>query len=352
MLQDSSLSPLFTPSLRAASIKLRGGDHLQNAESLRRLRESSPFLQIITLNTDLGMDVPLVRELASFNCLREIRLPSLPPPEAFQRLAVRPNLASLTLCDAAASPWTVLSQRILVHHLLKLEVCGTSQCLASFLSTTHFDVLKTVRFSFNATEVHTRITITDIIPVLETFRGAISSGSLQSLTLTWLDDSQDQPPLRDILVPILSLPAIQSFSFLSLVDVVRQEDEDVKAFAHAWPRLESLSLYSRFIPTPTLSIAAVHDLYMHCPNLKEVSLTRLQCPAIGVHAILAPRPDHVPPHPLKSLFIGQVVCPPSAAEGAMEGLLRYFFDLFPRLAYRAVKTRSGPLRIPTSGACA
>ena len=131
MLQDPSISPLFTPSLRAASIQLGGADHLQRAESLRRLRESSPFLESITLITDLGMDIPLVRELASFNRLREIRLPSLPPPEAFQRLAVRPNLTSLTLSDASR-PWTGHTQKISIRHLLKvLDKVDTSHWVVS-----------------------------------------------------------------------------------------------------------------------------------------------------------------------------------------------------------------------------
>ena len=39
----------------------------------------------------------------------------------------------------------------------------------------------------------------------------------------------------------------------------------------------------------------------------------------------------------------------AAAPLAMEGLLRYFFDLFPRLDHRAVQTPYGPLRIPRGG---
>ncbi|KAI1790848.1 hypothetical protein LXA43DRAFT_1095069 [Ganoderma leucocontextum] len=307
MLRDSSLSPLRAPMLRHASNYLGGFDYLANVTSLCRLRESSPFLEIITLDTDsnVGADLSLARELASFDRLHEIRLPSLSGPEVFQELVTQSNIDSLALREVRG-PWVGLAQRIPVHRLLELDVCGTIPCLTGLFDLARFEALRTAQLSF----------------------------------------VQDKPPLRDVLAPILSLPAIHSFNFFSSVNVVRHEDEDIATLAHAWPHLERLSLYSGLIIDTAVSVTAVHHLYTHCPCLKEVSLSHLQCPAIGVHAFPAPQPDCVPPHPLQNLFIGEIVFALAMAEGAADGLVRYFLDLFPRLDDRTVHTRSSPLRIP------
>ncbi|KAI1790842.1 hypothetical protein LXA43DRAFT_1144255 [Ganoderma leucocontextum] len=342
MLRDSSLSPLLAPTLRHASIYLRGSqDHLANVTSLRRLRESSPFLEIITLDTDsnVGADLSLARELASFDRLHEIRLPSLSGPEVFEELVTQSNIGSLALREVRG-PWVGLAQRIPVHRLLELDVCGTIPCLTGLFDLARFEALRTAQLSFVRTEGYCRIA--DIILVLEALRSATSPGRLQNLTLFagllsatyWLPSSP--------------CPAIHSFNFFSPVNVVRHEDEDIAALAHAWPHLERLSLYSGLIIDTAVSVAAVHHLYTHCPCLKEVSLSHLQCPAIGVHAIPGPQVDRVPPHPLQNLFIGEIEFALAMAEGAAEGLVRYFLDLFPRLDDRAVHTRSGPLRTPST----
>ncbi|KAM5538777.1 hypothetical protein V8D89_007499 [Ganoderma adspersum] len=349
MVRDSSLSPLFAPTLRHATIYLGGRDNLTNITSLRMLRESSPFLEVITLSidSDVGVDLSLAQELASFHRLREIRLPSLAETQVLQELLTLPNVATISLFEVAG-PWMGPAQRVSVHHLLELDVCASIPCLTSLFEHTHFEALRTAQLSCVRSDSHCRIA--DIIPVLETARGAISPTNLQSLTIFsgWFSVSEEKPPLRDVLAPILSFPAIRSFNFLCPVDVVRHEDEDIDALTRAWPCLECLSLYSGIIIDSAVSVAAVHHLYTRCPGLQDVSLARLRCPAIGVHAIPIPQVIRIPPHPLRALFIGEIVFPVGTAEGVTEGLVRYFLDLFPHLDDSAVQTRSGPLRVAST----
>ena len=273
MLRDSSLSPLFTPTLRHASIFLGGSDHLANTASLRRLRESSPFLESITLDTDLDVsaDLPLAQELASFGRLREVRLPSLTESQALQELLTHPNLTSLALFEVLG-PWMGSASRTSISHLLELDICAGVPCLTSLFEHTRFEALRTVRLSCVRTDTHFRVT--DTIPVLEALRSSVSSGVLQSITIFsgWFNLGEDKPSLRAVLAPILALRAIRSFNFLCPVDVVRHEDEDVDALARAWPALERLSLYSGIVIDSAVSVAAIHSLYVHCPALKEVSL--------------------------------------------------------------------------------
>ena len=349
IVRDSSLSPLFTPTLRHATIYLGGSDNLTNITSLRMLRESSPFLEVVTISidSDVGVDLSLARELAYFHRLREIRLPSLAETQVLQELLTLPNLATISLFEVSG-PWMGPAQRVSVHHLLELDVCASIPCLTSLFEHTHFEALRTAQLSCVRSDSHCRIT--DIIPVLEAARGAVSLTSLHSLTIFsgWFSISEEKPPLRDVLAPVLAFPAIRFFNFLCPVDVVRHEDEDIDALTRAWPRLERLSLYSGIIIDSAVSVAAMHHLYARCPGLQDVSLARMICPTIGVQAIRIPDTDRVPPHPLRALFIGEVVFPAPTVEGATEGLVRYFLDLFPRLDDRVVRTRFGPLRIASA----
>ena len=349
IVRDSSLSPLFTPTLRHATIYLGGSDNVTNITSLRMLRESSPFLEVVTISidSDVGVDLSLARELAYFHRLREIRLPSLAETQVLQELLTLPNLATISLFEVSG-PWMGPAQRVSVHHLLELDVCASIPCLTSLFEHTHFEALRTAQLSCVRSDSHCRIA--DIIPVLEAVRCAVSLTGLQSLTIFsgWFSVSEEKPPLRDVLAPILAFPAIRSFNFLCPVDVVRHEDEDIDALTRAWPRLERLSLYSGIIIDSAVSVAAMHHLYARCPGLQDVSLARMICPTIGVQAIPIPDTDRAPPHPLRALFIGEVVFLAVKVEGATEGLVKYFLDLFPRLDDRAVRTRFGPLRIASA----
>nr|VWO96263.1 Phosphate:H symporter (Phosphate:H symporter, variant) [Ganoderma boninense] len=346
VLRDSSLSTLFGPTLRYATIYLEGTDNLANATSLLRLRKSSPFLEFITLTIDydIGVDLSLARELAAFDRLREMRLPSLAEPQVLQELLARPNLVALSLFEVAG-PWVGPPHGVAVHHLLELDVCSHIPSLIGLFGHTRFEVLRVARLSCVRSATHYRLT--DMIPVLEAVRGAISPGSLQSLTISsgWFNSSEGKLPLRNVLAPVLSFPGIRSFDLFCPVDLLRHDDEDIDALARAWPQLERLSLYSGILIDPAVSILALHNLYTRCPGLQQLFLSRVRCPAIGVHAIPGPQLDHVPAHPLRKLFIGEIVFPPAVEEGTSEGLLRYFLDLFPCLEDRAVETRSGPLRI-------
>ncbi|PIL26125.1 hypothetical protein GSI_11880 [Ganoderma sinense ZZ0214-1] len=349
MLRDSTLSPLFSPTLRYAIIYLGDSHTLANVTSLSRLRESSPFLEVITLSidSDAGVDLPLARELASFDRLHEIRLPSLAEPQVFQELISRPNLATLSLFEVVG-PWVGPAQGVSVRHLLELDICSNIPSVISLFEHTRFEVLRTVRLSCVRSDTHCRIA--DMIPVLEAARGAIFPGSLQSLTIFsgWFSPLEEKLSLRAVLAPVLSFPSIRFFSFFCPVDVVRHEDEDIDAIARAWPHLERLSLYSGILIDPAVSIVALHHLYARCSRLQEVFLSRLCCPAIGVHAMPPPQLDRVTSHSLRKLFIGEIVSPHATTEEAVEGLLRYFLDLFPCLEDRAVETRSGPLRIAST----
>lgn len=103
-----------------------------------------------------------------------------------------------------------------------------------------------------------------------------------SLNIYWEDDLTEPRPLRDGVAPLLALRNIQIASITSLYTTFSIGDDDIAAFAQAWPRLKSLNLcYSSggcgpgWPPMPSPTPSSFLALATSCPDLKEVRVRRI-----------------------------------------------------------------------------
>jgi hypothetical protein len=127
----------------------------------------------------------------------------------------------------------------------------------------------------------------DVRDVVELF-GVIGlyCTSLRSLELTNAGKG-DRTLFMDLLLslhPCAELAHLRIQGMLSHDISLSLHDEDMRAMALAWPKLEVLSLgptdslVSFGSPAPTLSLCSLHHLCVHCPRLRSVRLTLKTAP--------------------------------------------------------------------------
>ncbi|KAM5530051.1 hypothetical protein V8D89_016283 [Ganoderma adspersum] len=343
---DSSLSSFFTPTLRSATLHLASGpgDEEARALLLHRLQESSPYLEKIEIGDkygigkDLAAEPQLVRELLSFDRLRELRVHcGLPGPATFLDLISKPNLTALGVRNVSG-PFGAPSSPILVRDLLELSIEGPGPTLVGLFNLVRLEALESATIEIE--DSHGLEQDTD--DVLKAFYGALPSPStLRSLTLRtrgWRSDRNSNAiSLRDLLRPVLPLREIRSFKYDSHALLPRIAAVDIAALAEAWPKLERLVLDA---PPPSawdaFPLDALRYIHAHCTHLRELETQSVRLPVLGVHAIPAPL-DRSPPHPLRQLWAsGVYVYRPDYEPGHIvaehaEALARYVLDLFPAL---------------------
>ncbi|KAM5539272.1 hypothetical protein V8D89_007145 [Ganoderma adspersum] len=368
---DSSLVSFFTSTLRCTTFTLKPGPDDEEAHALlfRRLRETSPYLQKIKIDSTYSrikdavvVGPRLVQELLSFDQLRELRVyHRLSQPEIFLDLVSKPNLTSLGIEDLAG-PLGSPSAPILVRDLLELSIEGAGPTLVGLFNLLRFEALESATINIK----DSRLVEQETKDVLKAFHNALPSPStLRSLTLRIGSDSGTELEdtaiaLRDLIRPILPLRELRSFAFHSRELCPRIEVVDIATLAGAWPGLERLTLYA----TPpsdseAFSLDALHYIHAHCPRLQELQTQTVRLPVLGVHAIPAPLDRAPPHHALRRLWTSGVYAYRSEYEAGRivtehaEAFARYFLELFPAVdvgEYRrwvprsGVRTKSAPRR--------
>ena len=348
---DDTLASFLSSTLRRATFTLKGSSKAQNAFSLRKICDASPFLEKIDLFSGFGHEGALslsgvIQQLADFSHLQEVRISRCSGSDAFQLLTTHPNLRYLKI-RRITGPWVGYEDTISVPGLHQLSLNGDASTLPRLFSLVSFRALKTASISLNSS-VETQLTSTDITNFLALFYKAVSTSGLQNLEFTpdfqgipgFVDDGHHALTLRDLIAPILPIRDLRSFTFnrIPQCTIVSLDDTDIVALASAWPLLEDLSVGRGFTTRSRVSIAAMHYLYGHCPSLQGLSIPHIRWPVIGVDAIPAPL-ERSPPHPLRHLSLPMQfivtanlqLYGPDLSDDGVEGMARYLFDLFPRL---------------------
>ncbi|KAM5539280.1 hypothetical protein V8D89_007153 [Ganoderma adspersum] len=347
---DSSLVSFFTSTLRCTTFTLKPGPDDEEAHALlfRRLRESSPYLQKIKIDSTYSrikdavvVGPRLVQELLPFDQLRELRVyHRLSQPEIFLDLVSKPNLTSLSIEDLAG-PLGSPSAPILVRDLLELSIEGAGPTLVGLFNLLRFEALESATINIK----DSLLVEQETKDVLKAFHNALPSPStLRSLTLRIGSDSDTELEdtaiaLRDLIRPILPLRELRSFSFHSRELCPRIEVVDIATLTGAWPGLERLTFETEDLSeTYAFSLDVLHYIHAHCPHLQELQMHSIRLPVVGVHAIPAPfdcsaQSEPSPPHALRRLWAGGLcVYQPRYSAGGTEhaeAFARYFLELFP-----------------------
>ncbi|CDO75056.1 hypothetical protein BN946_scf184757.g11 [Trametes cinnabarina] len=161
---------------------------------------------------------------------------------------------------------------------------------------------------------------------------------LKIATQTYGDEPPIQPslPLYPTVVhPLSALRGLEALDLGILHTLFRLEEVDILAIAQAWPRMKSLVL--SYIPSDSLpSISALRHFAEHCPDLRGLTLTKLNLTGIGdlqdqIPASYASRP----PHPLQKLDLRMTwgVTPAVSGEAA-QSIARFLDTLFPNVQLR------------------
>ncbi|KAI1795450.1 hypothetical protein LXA43DRAFT_914184 [Ganoderma leucocontextum] len=350
-----ALIPFFTSTLRHATFDLRGYNEAAHIPFLRGLRESSPFLDKFVLFNFTRRDLnecpsPIIQELVCFPRLRELQVLQITEFEAFQALVTMPNLTRLTVLEVTG-PWAGLGHAISVRHLRELSVTGGPSAISNLFHLVRYQALKSAKIHLDSSE---EVTVApDELPAfLSLFYNAVSTSGLQSFKLELsslrLPSEGDEPALRDLVAPILPICSLRSFNLDTVGNFSRVDDADVEVLASAWPRLQRLYIHRGLDAQSSISFNALHCLYRHCPDLKELSIARLRFPIIGVHSIPAPL-DCSPPHPLQHLSVrnretvaiatGRLG--PELPDEHAEAMAMWLLDLFPRIGPRPYKRALG-----------
>ncbi|KAI1790849.1 hypothetical protein LXA43DRAFT_463582 [Ganoderma leucocontextum] len=345
-LRDGALILFLASTLRHAIICFSGSDETSITLLFRRMRESSPFMETLSihmgpeLNT-LGLSP--IQELVYFDRLREVSVTLIRDPEAFRALVTKPNLTCLSLTLPGVTGALVgLGHAIsIVRDLRELTMEGNTSVVFSLLNLVRFQALKSAIFQLDSPE-GSHVAPTDVTTFLALLYNTVSNSDLQTVQLAvdmytqaFQPHGHNEPALRDLLAPILPIRGLRCFRLLTQRNTIATlDDADIHALATAWPRLNRLSIDRGLTPESSVSLNAIHHLYTHCTDLQELFIPRLRWALIGVHSIPAPL-DRSPTHPLWHLSMPD--SGPDLSDEGAEAMARYLLDLFPRLDPRRYK---------------
>nr|VWP00333.1 Frp1 [Ganoderma boninense] len=346
---DIDALPLFfTATLRCVTIDLDWANDETLIPVLRSLHKISPSLEKIVVKAGPKLSatggLSLVGALICFVRLHTIHIPQIQGFDSFRILATKPNLKQLDF--RATGSWVDPHHAVSLDNLCELSVTGDLSDLSGLFTHVHFQVLKcaTITLGYSTASC---IAMGDLPHFLALFYKAVSGSALERFDFVihmvshLLIPPVNQPPLRDLLAPILPIHTLRSFSMRAVDTLVslRVHDSDIEAFADAWPEIECLSLFpSSLSHHPRLSFNVVHHLYRRCPNLRDLLIPPLSWPVIGVHSIPPPL-DGSPRHPLRyfsteyqfAVMTEKRPLPSRRTDGEAEAIARYLLDLFPNL---------------------
>ncbi|RPD58201.1 hypothetical protein L226DRAFT_489691 [Lentinus tigrinus ALCF2SS1-7] len=144
-----------------------------------------------------------------------------------------------------------------------------------------------------------------------------------------------------IIQPLLQLPELDDVEICLANPLISCGDADIAAIARAWPRIQRLSLaYSPFGPRNLPPLASLQYFVDHCPELRQLAMTKLTLPE-HIEVPLAPRD---PPHPLMYLDLKMTFPGAFDREGVSTGKLeialvaRFFDHLFPNLVLSVLES--------------
>ncbi|KAI1787335.1 hypothetical protein LXA43DRAFT_714371 [Ganoderma leucocontextum] len=238
---DDALVPFFTSTLRRATIDISRPDEAENILLLRRLRESSPFLEKISVDTGSQPDTSpsITQELLSFARLDQVQV-SRTGLEGFQALATKSNLTYLKVREVTG-PWVGSGCAISVRDLRELSVKGDASALSGLFNLVRFQALKSAKIGLKSFS-ETQIALADITTSLAQFYKAVSTSGFQTFELTvyslpTIRSPGNEPALRDLLAPLLPIHDLRLFRLVAMDSIACINDADIEALARAWPKV-------------------------------------------------------------------------------------------------------------------
>ncbi|KAI0351002.1 hypothetical protein OH77DRAFT_1498807 [Trametes cingulata] len=153
--------------------------------------------------------------------------------------------------------------------------------------------------------------------------------SLRNLSLATLSQP-DEPapavgPYSNLVEPLAALQDLQVVELRVLNTIMHVRDEDILAVARTWKNLRRLAL--AYIPSEVLPpLTALRHFATHCPELRDLSLTKMSIPAVIEFSDI---PKDAAPHPLRFLDLKLTFA--SRAQLDEDAIARFLDHLFPNL---------------------
>ncbi|KAI0830103.1 hypothetical protein BC628DRAFT_976199 [Trametes gibbosa] len=262
------------------------------AELLAGLSKAAPYLTRLVVTRRYVGDVDIVPILTGLVRLRELTLNGdimLTPEELRTLLVGVPSLQKINVY-LKESAFVVPGCFVRSTSLRSLHLRGLTQdfvgLFSSFLEAPHIDSL--------ALEApHT--TNLDHTPSLQRYLDTLSKASfaptLRVLTMSTTTRQhivhEDEPPepepgvLAALFGPLAAFRNLEQASLTITDGSPCIGDADLLALARAWPRLRRLALSyapanARILPPLT----ALHHFAAHCPDLRDLSLSRMTVPPV------------------------------------------------------------------------
>ncbi|KAI9068829.1 hypothetical protein FKP32DRAFT_109788 [Trametes sanguinea] len=329
-----------------ASTPAPDNDYTQSEPLFAGLPAASPNLSRLVVSSRHLPGSVLLPHLPRFLRMRELllfgSLCSLAPSDVLGILEAMPELEVLS---APLRDYDMPEHAASTTSLQDLRVNGAARDLAGFLSRgLHAPSLHTLMITidgntYTASHQH-------CITALSNLRFASSLRKLRLITQTYDDETQAQLPIPfypTVIQPLSALRHLEALDLRILNTLFRVSEEDLLAVAQAWPRLRSLAL--AYVPVSTVPpLRALRHFAEHCPDLRELTLTKLDLSEIAnledhVPTTLASRP----PHPLQQLELRVTWgVTPAVDDKAAKDIARFLDALFPNIELQDQDKREEP----------
>ncbi|TBU29671.1 hypothetical protein BD311DRAFT_660512 [Dichomitus squalens] len=342
--KDTCFYSLLTPRLRKLRLSYsraldttlplrlpRDPDFEGTVNEIRRL---APGLQHLRIEPYCMSFKPrLIRQIATFEHLRGVKLMTSIPSTSFRILAAIPGLEKLHVSHFTWNEASDPCRTIYTPNLVSILVCGDSTSLTELFRVLRAPMLKHANICMAREDAPA--VEPDIVACLDTFVQAISPKQLRSLSLhVGRHEPATGIPLFDFLFPLFALSKLTRVELLgpNLPTIV--DDRDFATIALAWRELEAFAMpamsWERGQDTPTP--VALDYFRRYCPHLRSLKLPFLD--PCEEYIDYPPPPPDGSYHGLHELVIGSAAfreCVEDLGISEVEALATYVLNLFPEV---------------------
>ncbi|KAL7278575.1 hypothetical protein ACG7TL_007574 [Trametes sanguinea] len=329
-----------------ASTPAPDNDYMESESLFAGLPTAAPHISRLVLSSRHLPGSVLLPHITGFSRMRELllfgSLCSLAPSD-MQRISEA--MPELEVLSAPIRDYDSPEHVTMTASLQDLRVNGSARDLAGFLG-----------HGLDAPSLHTLMITVDgntytgshqhCIAALSNARFASSLRKLRLVTQTYDDETQAHLPIPfhpTIIQPLAALRHLEALDLRILNTLFRVSEDDLLAVAQTWPRLRSLGL--AYVPVCSVPpLRALRHFAEHCPDLRELTLTKLDLSDVAhlkehIPATLASRP----PHPLQHLDLRVTWgVTPAVDDNAARDIARFLDTLFPRIELQDQAKREEP----------
>ncbi|EIW56726.1 uncharacterized protein TRAVEDRAFT_59667 [Trametes versicolor FP-101664 SS1] len=298
------------------------------------LPKAAPNLQRLVITGRQLSSLDVIPNILGFERMRELSLfrEVLVTPGAFQSILTA--MPALELLNVRLQDFTSPLGMAYSPSLRVLSIHGAARYITG-LFTSFFDAPSLDSVSLN---VEDEAYSADHPRCLHALSKTSFAPSLRELRLrTLVQQDPDQPPsLADTMEHLAELRALE-VAELHLQDTwTRIDDDDIRAIARAWPRLQRLQL--AYIPSNNLPpLIALRHFAQHCPELRYLYITKMGVPTVTEEATseLEGSGAGIKPgdHPMRTLDMRMTFAGMGSYDVA--GIARFIDGLFPNLELNA-----------------